>query len=359
MIKFGNLLPVVALMAAIVLPISSCSESDQASNKANEMASNSNAHPNFQGIWDFRTLTPLQRPLELGDKAVFSSDEAEAFRQKAVDTNDTDSATKKDAPAEYDVELSYNSFWMDFGTVMNEDRRTSLIVDPPNGRLPALTPTAKAALKKNALRIPPVRSIFSYGAAAYRAEGPEALGLSERCLVGFNAGPPLTPSGYNNNLRIIQTPNHLVIFTEMVHSARIIPIDGRPHLPEGMNEWSGDSRGHWDGDTLVIKTTNFTDKIPTFQLPLSLDGLGDSGAVGVASNMRLTERLTLAGESRLIYEYTLNDPSTFTQPFTVVIPLRATDDQIFEYACHEGNHAVPGMLRGARQMEKEEASAAL
>jgi len=313
----------------------------------------------MQGIWDFRTLTPLERPREFGDKAVFTSEEAEAFRQKAVDANDTDSATKKDVPAEFDVELSYNSFWMDFGTTMNEDRRTSLIVDPANGRLPELTPEAKAAMKKNLLRKPPVRDLFSYGAETYRAEGPEALGLSERCLVGFNAGPPLAPSAYNNNLRIIQTPSHVVIFTEMVHTARIIPMDNRPHLPKEMSEWSGDSRGHWDGETLVIETTNFTDKTPTFQLPVSIEGLDNSGAVGIAHNMHLTERLTLADESRLIYEYTLNDPNTFTQPFTVAIPLRASEDQIFEYACHEGNHAVTGMLRGARQMEKDEASASL
>ncbi len=354
-----TLLSITGLMVGLVVSISGCSKSDQIESSAYQPPRNAQGHPDIQGIWDFRTLTPLERPKALADKSVFSAEEAEAFRQQAIQINDTDNKKDLDLPAEYDVEVPYNNFWLDYGTAMNEDKRTSLIVDPPNGRLPELTPAALAGLEKNLLRNPPVRDIVSIGLTTFRPAGPEMLGLSERCLLGFNAGPPLTPSAYNNNLRIVQAPNHVVLFTEMIHDARIVPIDDSAHLPAEVQRWSGDSRGHWDGDTLVVETTNFTDKTPTFQLPLDLTDPSRNGAAGSGKNMKLTERFTLVGESRLVYEYTLDDPTTFTKPFTVAIPMRSTEEQIFEYACHEGNHAMVGMLRGARQLEKEAATAAL
>jgi hypothetical protein len=323
-----------------------------------EPARNAQGHPNMQGTWDFRTLTPLERPRALGNKATFGSEEEEeAFRKKAVELADVD--VNRDAMGDLDVEGAYNAWWMDYGTELNEDRRTSLIVDPANGRLPDLTPNALAQLKKNRLRNHPVRDIFSIEMdnKKWRPEGPESVGLSERCLLSFNGGPPLIPSAYNNNLRIVQTPNHVVIFTEMIHDARIVPMDGRAHLPAEMAKWTGDSRGHWDGDTLVVETKNFTDKTPTYQLPLDLNNLDVNGVVGASMNMHLTERFTLASESRLIYEYTLDDPEAFTSPFTVAIPMKATEDQIFEYACHEGNYAMEGMLKGARLLEQEQTSA--
>jgi hypothetical protein len=178
-------------------------------------------------------------------------------------------------------------------------------------------------------------------------------------MVGFNAGPPLIPSAYNNNLRIIQTPHHVALVTEMIHDTRIVMMDDRPHLPANIQKWSGDSRGHWDGNTLVVETVNFTDKTPTFQLPLDLTNPEGNGTVGSGKNMHLTERFTLTSESQLVYEYTVNDPTTFARPFTVAIPMQKTADQMFEYACHEGNHAMIGMLRGARQLEKEAEVAAL
>jgi hypothetical protein len=347
----------VKQLLLLVIPLvfmSAPAVSDQTRSAGFEPQRNAQGHPNIQGNWDFRTLTPLERPLELGDKKVFSEEEEQAFRNKVVQINDTDNKKDLDLPAQVDVEVPYNNFWLDFGTAMNEDRRTSLIVDPPNGRLPERTPEALAGMKNYLLRILPVREFFSIGLATFRPEGPESLGLSERCLVGFNAGPPLIPSAYNNNLRIVQSPDHVVIFTEMVHDARIVPIDGTPHLPSDMVKWTGDSRGHWEGDTLVVETINFTDKTPTFQILAT----NQIGTVGSGKNLHLIERFTLASESRLIYEYTVNDPTTFTQPFTVAIPMRATEDQIFEYACHEGNHAMVGMLKGARQLEKEAAMAA-
>jgi hypothetical protein len=357
MIHIPKLPAIVSLITTFIISVSVIAASDHGRDYGYEPARNAQGHPNMQGIWDFRSLTPLERPLALADKTTFSAEEEQAYREKAISLNDVD--VNRDAMGEFDVEGAYNSFWMDFGTAMNEDRRTSLIVDPVNGRLPELTAEALAGMKNNLLRVPPVRELFSIGLATFRPEGPEKLGLSERCLMGFNAGPPLTPSAYNNNIRIVQAPDHVVIFAEMIHDARIIPMDGRSHLPENMSKWTGDSRGHWEGDTLVVETANFTNKTPTFSLPINLSELGLNGAVGSGNNMRLTERYTLASESRLIYEYTLDDPNTFTKPFTVVIPLRATEDQIFEYACHEGNYAMEGMLKGARTAEKEEAMASL
>jgi hypothetical protein len=352
-----KLIPVAVVITGLLAAFSGHTAPDQGKPSKYEPPRNSQGHPDMQGVWDFRTLTPLERPKALADKAVFTStNEEEAFRQKAVELSDVDA--NRDATSETDVEGAYNSWWMDYGTELNEDRRTSLIVDPPNGRLPDLTPAAYAGMKKDLERVPPVRVIVSLEMdnKTFRPEGPESLGLSERCLLGFNAGPPLTPSAYNNNLRIVQTPTHVVLFTEMIHNARVVPIDGRPHLPDDMSEWSGDSRGHWDGNTLVVETTNFTDKTPTFQLPLDLNNLDMNGVVGSGKNMHLTERFTRISDSRLLYEYTVDDPNTFTRPFTVAIPLRATEDQMFEYACHEGNYAMAGMLKGARLLEKEAAA---
>ncbi len=340
------IIPFVSMSAAI------------AADSAYEPKRNAQGHPDIQGIWDFRTLTPLERPKDLGDKANFSEEEEQAFRNKVVAGNDTDNKKDLDLPAEYDVEVPYNNFWLDYGTSMDDDRRTSLIVDPPNGRLPALTPEALAGRQNYLLREMPVREFFSIGLATFRPEGPESLGLSERCMVGFNAGPPLIPSAYNNNLRIVQAGDQVVLFTEMVHDARVVPIDGSGHLPKDMHKWTGDSRGHWEGDTLVVETTNFTDKTPSFQLPLSLEDPSQIGAVGSGKGLHLVERFTRVSDSKLMYEYTVTDPATFTKPFTVAIPLRATEDQIFEYACHEGNHAMVGMLGGARQLEREARAAA-
>lgn len=362
-------LPKASLMAVFVFSIAACSENKQAEVKSEgkpaaaksagyEPPRNSLGQPDLQGIWDFRTLTPLERPKELGNKAVFTKEEQAAFKSQAIDVLDVDKGRDESdvTDTNTDVEGAYNNFWFDYGTSMNEDRRTSLIIDPENGRLPALTKEAVARMKQNHLRNYPVRDILSIGLVGFLPEGPETLGLSERCLLSFNAGPPLTPSAYNNNLRIIQAPKHVVIFTEMIHDARIVPIDGSSHLPTEMTKWTGDSRGHWDGDTLVVETTNFTGKTPTFQMPINLVDPSLNGVVGTSENFTLVERFTRTSDSVVVYEYTVTDPSTFTKPFTVAIPLKASDSQLFEYACHEGNHGAAGMLSGARQEEKENAA---
>lgn len=347
--------PLVSLSAALLVSISAYSPLSQAAESNYEPPRNALGQPNIQGVWDFRTLTPLERPKTLGDKATFTAEEEQAFKDKAVETLDVDRLREDESTdAATDIEGAYNNFWFDYGTAMDEDRRTSLIVDPPNGRLPDLTPEAIEQLKIAPQRAYPVRDILSIGLTDFRPEGPEATGLSERCLVGFNAGPPLIPSAYNNNIRIIQTPEHVVLFTEMIHDARIVHMADGPQLPAELTKWTGAAHGHWDGNTLVVETTNLTDKTPTFQMPIDLNDPSRNGVVGLGKNMKLTERFTPVSESILLYEYTIDDPATFTKPFTVAISMRATEDQIFEYACHEGNHGLAGMLSGARQTEKEE-----
>lgn len=353
--------PIASLMAALVISVSTFSGSAfcapaAATGSSYEPPRNSLGQPDIQGVWDFRTLTPLERPKSLGDKAVFTAEEQQAFREKAVSSADVDRLREDESTAAAtDIEGAYNNFWFDYGTAMNENRRTSLIVDPADGRLPALTPKAIAQLKNAHLRVPPVRDILSIGLTNFLPEGPEKLGLSERCLLSFNAGPPLNPSAYNNNIRIVQTPEHVVLFTEMIHDARIVHLADGPQLPAELQKWTGASHGRWEGNTLVVETTNFTDKTPTFQMPIDLNDPSRNGVVGIGKNMKLTERFTPIGKSRLLYEYTIDDPATFTKPFTVAIPMRATEDQIFEYACHEGNHGLAGILKGARQTEKEAA----
>ncbi|OUS08046.1 hypothetical protein A9Q90_04915 [Gammaproteobacteria bacterium 54_18_T64] len=364
MLQTLKILPKLSLMAIIACSLSACSENKQSEDKQAQPKStgyqaprNSQGHPDLQGVWDFRTLTPLERPKELGDKAVFTAEEQAAFKSQTIDVLDVDKDRDDNAATDStsDVESAYNNFWFDYGTSMNEDRRTSLITDPANGRLPPLTEEAVARMKQNHLREYPVRDILSIGLEGFLPAGPETLGLSERCLLSFNAGPPLTPSAYNNNLRIIQSPKHVVIFTEMIHDARVVPIDDSPHLPAEMSKWTGDSRGHWEGDTLVVETTNFTGKTPTFQMPINLVDPAMNGVVGTGENFTLVERFTRTSDAIIVYEYTVTDLSTFSQAFTVTIPLKASDSQLFEYACHEGNHGAAGMLSGARQVEKEAA----
>jgi len=347
-------LPFASLMAVLAVSISAYSTLGEAAPARYEPPRNSFGQPDIQGVWDFRTLTPLERPKELGNKAVFTEEEERAFRNKAVETLDVD-RLREDAStdAATDIEGAYNNFWFDYGTAMDEDRRTSLIVDPANGRLPDLTPAALAQLKNAHNRAYPVRDILSIGLTNFLPEGPETTGLSERCLVSFNAGPPLNPSAYNNNIRIVQTPEHVVLFTEMIHDARIVHMADGPQLPAELTKWTGASHGRWEGNTLVVETTNLTDKTPTYQMPIDLNDPSRNGVVGVGKNMKLTEKFTPVSKSVLLYEYTIDDPATFTKPFTVAISMRATEDQIFEYACHEGNHGLAGMLKGARQTEKE------
>jgi len=227
-----------------------------------------------------------------------------------------------------DVGGAYNEFWWDRGTtvaLVGGKYRTSLIVDPPDGRVPALTAEAQ---ERAAARAAERR--------AHPADGPEDRSLGERCLM-FNAGPPMLPGPYNNFMQVIQTRDHVVIYNEMIHDARVIPLDGRPHAAAPARFWLGDSRGRWDGQTLVVDTSNFTDK---------------TNVRGSGPNLHLTERFTRTDAGTLLYEFRVDDPSSFVKPWSAALPMRKTADQLFEYACHEGNHALQGILRGARFEEK-------
>ncbi len=301
--------------------------------------------PNLQGVWDFRTLTPLERPPEFGDKQVLTPAEAQALLTKILPPDRKDEPT---GSPKQDVE-GYNAFWLDAGENLDVELRTSLIVDPPNGRLPQRVAAAEERrIAQNQKRTAPVRDVLSYSVGPeYVHEHPESFGLSERCLIGFNAGPPIVPSAYNNNLRIVQNPGFFVVVTEMVHDARIVPTDGRAQLPRDMRQWSGSSRGRWDGETFVVETTNFTDKTPAFHLPV-VDISEVEGVLGSGVNLRLVERFTRLAEDQLSYDATVTAPDSFEHPFTYRVLMRRSEQKMFEYACHEGNYALGGMLRGAR-----------
>ena len=287
--------------------------------------------PDLRGVWDFRTITPLERPETLAGKEVLDEEEAAEFRSQELQRRNKDRRTQDGLTAQQDVRNAYNQFWWDYGDKLTEDKRTSLIVDPPDGRVPALTPEAQK--RYDARR----------AARARPAHGPEDRGTAERCILGFNAGPPYSPSAYNNNVHIFQTPGWAVLLIEMVNDARIVPLDGRSHLPEDIRQWRGDARGRWDGDTLVVESTNFSDKT-------SFRGSG--------KYMRLIERFTRVGPERLLYEYTIDDPESFTKPWSAAIPMKKTDEPMFEYACHEGNYSMVTMLEGARAADKAAEEAA-
>jgi len=289
--------------------------------------------PDLQGVWHFNTTTPLQRPERLADKPRYTEEEFAALAARTAESRGWDAQ-----PPEGSVG-SYNQFWWDRGGPV-ADRRTSLIVDPPDGRLPALTPQAARQVGSVERHVPgalPVR----YRIGGLSADGPEERGLSARCLVGYNVGPPLLPGGYNNNLQLFQSADHVVILTEMVHDARIVPLSDRPHVHEAVTLWNGDTRGHWDGDTLVVESTNFTTKRASFEP-------GATVALGTGDTLRLVERFTRLDADTLLYEYTVDDPTTFTAPFTAAIPMTRSVSPIFEYACHEGNYGMANMLRAGR-----------
>jgi hypothetical protein len=283
--------------------------------------------PDLSGMWDFRTLTPLERPKKLEGKEVLTDEEAARYEEETVAALDKDRRTSDGLSAEQDVGNAYNQFWWDYGTKLTEDKRTSLIVDPPDGRVPPLTPPAQA------------RADARTAALKRPAHGPEDRTAWERCILGFNAGPPMNPSAYNNFVQLLQTPRYVVILNEMVHDARIVPMDGRPHLPQTIRQWRGDSRGRWEGNTLVVDTTNFTDKT-------SFRGSGPG--------MHLVERFTRISNDRLLYEYTIDDPESFETAWSAAVPMTRTEDPMFEYACHEGNYGMFNLLAGARAQEKLE-----
>ena len=289
--------------------------------------------PDLQGVWDFRTATPLERREGVGE--TWTEEQAAAVEAGAAAFTQA-----VDRPPPEGSVGAYNGFWLDFGTKVGDDRRTSLIVEPADGQLPALADGVRRQVGSLDADLPGEHP-WRVRSAGLGADGPEDRGLSERCLVGFNSGPPMMPSAYNNNMQLFQTADHVVILNEMVHDVRVIPLDNSPHLPGAVSQWAGNSRGRWDGDTLVVESRNFSDKRASFE-PNALT------ALGTGDTLRLTERFTRVGEDTLQYEYTVDDPTTFTRPFTAVVPMRLSPELIYEYACHEGNYGMINALSGGR-----------
>ena len=301
--------------------------------------------PDLQGVWDFRTLTPLQRPEDQADKAVLTAEEAAEVESQAAartaEANAPSEVRTEPLPVGGDVG-AYNSYWVDQGAAVVDDQRTSLIVDPPSGRLPALQPGVELDVLSLGEDLPGTRPV-RVRAAGIGADSYEDRGLSERCLLGFNSGPPIVPAGYNQNIQIFQTPDHVVILHEMVHDVRIVPLDDLDHLPDGVRQWMGSPRGYWDGDTLVVETRNFTDKTASFNPSVAT-------AAGSGATLHLTERFRRVADDTVLYEYTVDDAATFTRPFTAALPMKR-GVAMFEYACHEGNDGLFNQLSGARVAE--------
>ena len=297
-------------------------------------------------------MTPFERPEGQPDKAFLTEDEATALEAgiKARRARQLEPSEVRTEPLPAGggglAVGGYNDFWLDYGTNVIGDRRTSLIIDPRDGRLPPLTPKGEALRQVGSLwEDLPIAAPVRVRSAGTGADHPEDRGLAERCLVGFNNGPPMMPSAYNNNnMQLFQTPDTVVILNEMVHDARIIPLDGRAGPPNTIRLWSGASRGRWEGDTLVVETANLSSKTASFDP-------GATTAIGTGETLHLTERFRRLDEGTLLYEFTVNDPTYFTQTFTAAIPMRRSDEAMFEYACHEGNYGLLNILRGARADE--------
>jgi hypothetical protein len=291
-------------------------------------------------VWNFSSDTPLERPAQYKDRPFLTPEEfAGRHRQiqDRADANEKAGRGLNNSPVG-----GYNEFWVE-SLAQGANLRTSLIIDPPDGRLPKLQPGVKVAaggLGPDTGGERPVR--FRVGGIS--KDGPEDRGLSERCIVGFNSGPPFMPSQYNNNVQIFQTKNTAVIMTEMIHDARIVPLDNRAHVDATITPWSGDSRGHWEGNTLVVDTTNFSDKVQSFR------------SAGTGKTLHLIERFTRVGKDRVDYQFTIDDPATLVAPVTVLVPMVRTDGDLYEYACHEGNYGLPNTLSGAREEERAAAN---
>jgi hypothetical protein len=285
--------------------------------------------PDLQGVWTNVTITPLERPADLAGKEFFTPAEAAEYEKETVANNNAD---RRDGTAAADVGRAYNDFWWDRGTKVVPTLRTSLIIDPKDGKIPALTPQAQTR-----------RAAVAQAQRGHATDGPENRPLAERCLIWATAGPPMLPSFYNNNYQFAQGPGYVAILVEMIHDVRIIPTDARPHLPKNIVQWLGDPRGHWEGDTLVVDTTNFTDK---------------NSFRGSDENLHLIERFTRTDANTMMYEFTIDDPSAFTKKWTAQVPMTRTPRPVLEYACHEGNYAMSGVLSGARFEEKAAEEAA-
>ncbi len=303
------------LIALLAIPIHPSAQ------QASAVPRSPDGRPDLQGTWDLRTATPLERRKDFIGKAFFTPAEAAEFERREAERISGTVAVH--APG-----------WLDYGPKLLPDLRTSLIVDPPDGRIPAMTPAAQQRIAER---------------TATRREngldGPEAFSIQERCFL-FGAGPPLLPGPYNNNIQIVQTPTAVMIYSEMIHDARVIPLDGRPHRPADMRFWLGDSRGRWDGETFIVETTSFR--------PDALfRGSSEVAFRGWDEHLRVVERFTRASHDTLGYEFTVENPAAFTRPWTARLQMARSQEMMYEYACHEGNYGLMNMLTAARFQERD------
>ncbi len=283
--------------------------------------------PDLQGIWNNATITPMERPAQFANKPFFSEQEAAEYEKNFVQHQKESFSNDVNGPARL--------AWWDSGSTVVKTRRTSIVIDPTDGKIPALTPAAQAAERAR-------RQAARGGERVGTLETLKDRPLNERCIVWPTDGPPMMSSFYNNNYRIVQTPGYVAIYIEMVHDVRVIPLDGRAHLPRDVRSWMGDSVGHWEGDTLVIDTTNFN---------------GKASFRGSDENLHVIERFRRTDEHTLLYQFTIDDPTAFTQPWTGEVPWLSAPGPIYEYDCHEGNfHSMESMLKNARAEEAKRGS---
>ena len=284
--------------------------------------------PSIEGMWNSATATPLERPVQLKDKPFFTPAEAAEWERQAAARNEEPSAEQL---AKNKGTGTYNTFFREWGTTVVKTRRTSIITEPPDGRIPPLTPAAEAAKRR---RLDAIRNM----------EHPEGLGLQDQCLTFLTSGPPLLPYSYNSNYQIVQTRDAIVVHTEMIHDARIIYLDGRPHPPAALRSWSGHSVGRWEGATLVVDTTNFNDGGGFY---------GDAGGnFGWDRNLHIVERFSLLDSETLLYQFEIDNPTAFTRPWKGELTMTRSNERIYEFACHEANYSLENMLRGQRAVER-------
>jgi hypothetical protein len=319
-----NRFPAIALS---VLSLAVSAAGQTASKKPWTPPRSPDGHVDLQGTWSNAGIIPLERPKELEGKRTFTESEYADYEARVFKRSD------RDRPGQTGVG-TYNGFWWDQGIRLAPNRNTSLIIDPPDGRVPALTAAGAKRMRED----------LAY-AKEHPADGPEDRPLIERCLVFPTTGPPMLPSFYNGtpygpletNYQIVQTRDYVEIFIDHNHERRIIPLDGRPHLPATVRQWFGDPRGHWEGDTLVVDSTNFTNQ---------------TKFKGADENLHLIERFRRIGPDTLLYRFTIDDPTAFTASWTGEYPFISSPDRLYEYACHEGNYGLAGVLTGARVSEQ-------
>jgi len=290
-------------------------------------------HPRFEGIWNSATATPLERPRHLKDKPFFTPEEAADWERQVAENNEE----RPPQPGQNVGTGTYNTFFREFGSRTVKTLRTSIVTDPADGRIPPLTP-ASAEIKRRRAE------------GQKNPESAEDTGLQDQCLAFSTAGPPMLPYSYNSNYQIVQTRDAFVVHVEMIHDARIIHLDGRPHLPPNIRRWMGDSVGHWAGSTLVVDTTNFNDGGGFY---------GDAGGnFGWDRQLHLVERFSLFDADTLLYQFEIDDATAFTQPWKGELTMARSPGRIYEYACHEANYSLANMLRGYRAAERQPASPA-